>query len=194
MKINHKKIEFFFQDVLNKLKVKKNDRKLLIQSLVGSSLRGVDSHGIRLFSHYVHCLEEGRINKNPRMKVIKKKKGIAVYDADDGLGHVAALKASKIVTSMAKQNEIAAIGIVSSSHIGAAGVYSLEIAQQNCIGLSFTHSDSFAILFNGKLLFMLQIHIHLLPLLKQIIICTLIFLQLLFRGTKLCEQDQIKLH
>ena len=153
MKINHKKIEFFFQDVLAKLKVKKNDRKLLIQSLVGSSLRGVDSHGIRLFSHYVHCLEEGRINKNPRMKVIKKKKGIAVYDADDGLGHVAALKASKIVTSMAKQNGIAAIGIVNSSHFGAAGVYSLEIAQQNCIGLSFTHSDSFAIPFNGKLPF-----------------------------------------
>ena len=49
MNINHKKIEIFFHDVLLKLKVKKNDRDLLIQSLVGSSLRGVDSHGIRLF-------------------------------------------------------------------------------------------------------------------------------------------------
>ena len=150
MNINHKKIELFFHDVLLKLKVKKNDRELLIQSLVGSSLRGVDSHGIRLFSHYVHCLEEGRIKNNPHMKLIKRKKGIATYDADDGLGHVAALKASKIVASMAKQNGIAAIGIINSSHYGAAGVYSLEIAQQNCIGLSFTHSDPFAIPFNGK--------------------------------------------
>ena len=86
-------------------------------------------HGIELFTHYVHCLEQGRIKKNPKMKIIKKKKGIALYDADDGLGHVAALKASRIVTSMAKQNGIAAIGIVNSSHYGAAGVYSLDIAQ-----------------------------------------------------------------
>ena len=129
MNISYKKIEPFFHNVLTKIKVKKNDRELLIRSLVGSSLRGVDSHGIRLFSHYVHCLEQGRIKKNPKMKIIKKKKGIALYDADDGLGHVAALKASKIVSSMAKQNGIAAIGIVNSSHYGAAGVYSLV---QNC--------------------------------------------------------------
>ena len=51
---------------------------------------------------------------------------------------------------MANQNGIAAIGIINSSHYGAAGVYSLEIAQKNCIGLSFTHSDPFAIPFNGK--------------------------------------------
>ena len=75
MNINHKKIEIFFHDVLLKLKVKKNDRDLLIQSLVGSSLRGVDRHGIRLFSHYVHCLEKGRIKTNPRMKLIKRKRG-----------------------------------------------------------------------------------------------------------------------
>ena len=87
--------------MLIKIKVKKHDRNLLIRSLVGSSLRGVDSHGIRLFSHYVHCLEQGRIKKNPKMMVIKKQKGIALYDADDGLGHVAALKASRIVSSMA---------------------------------------------------------------------------------------------
>ena len=72
MNINYKKIELFFHSVLVKLKVKKNDRELLIKSLVGSSLRGVDSHGIRLFSHYVHCLEKGRIKNNPKMKLIKK--------------------------------------------------------------------------------------------------------------------------
>jgi len=83
MNISYKKIELFFHNVLTKIKIKKNDRELLIRSLVGSSLRGVDSHGIRLFSHYVHCLEQGRIKKNPKMKVIKKQKGIALYDADD---------------------------------------------------------------------------------------------------------------
>ena len=52
MNIDYKNIELFFNSVLFKLNVKKIDRELLIKSLVGSSLRGVDSHGIRLFSHY----------------------------------------------------------------------------------------------------------------------------------------------
>ena len=80
MNISYKKIEPFFHNVLTKIKVKKNDRELLIRSLVGSSLRGVDSHGIRLFSHYVHCLEQGRIKKNPKMKIIKKKKNYNFYN------------------------------------------------------------------------------------------------------------------
>ena len=50
----------------------------------------------------------------PKMMLIKKNRGVAVYDADDGLGHVAALKASAIVSSMAKKNGIASIGIINS--------------------------------------------------------------------------------
>ena len=51
---------------------------------------------------------------------------------------------------MAKKNGIASIGIINSSHYGAAGVYSMDIAQNDCVGFSFTHSDAFAIPYNGK--------------------------------------------
>ena len=150
MKILPNKINKFFDSILSKLSVQKKDRNLLIKSLLDSSIRGVDSHGIRLFSHYVKCIENGRIKAKPKMKLIKKNRGVAVYDADDGLGHVAALKASAIVSSMAKKNGIASIGIINSSHYGAAGVYSMDIAQNDCVGFSFTHSDAFAIAYNGK--------------------------------------------
>ena len=92
MKILPNKINKFFDSILSKLSVPKKDRNLLIKSLLDSSIRGVDSHGIRLFSHYVKCIENGRIKAKPKMKLIKKNRGVAVYDADDGLGHVAAFK------------------------------------------------------------------------------------------------------
>ena len=149
MNINHKKISHFIVNILKSISVPKGDRELLAASLVGSSLRGVDSHGIRLFSHYIKCLLEGRINHKPKMKLIKKSNSIAIYNADNGLGHIAAYKAAKIVSSMANKTGIAAIGIINSSHFGAAGAYSIKIAENSCIGLSFTHSDSFAIPFNG---------------------------------------------
>ena len=150
MNILSNQVNKFFDNILLKLSLSKNDRNLLIKSLIDSSINGVDSHGIRLFSHYVKCIENGRIKSKPKMKLIKKKGGVAVFDADDGLGHVAALKASTIVSNMAKINGIASIGIINSSHYGAAGVYSMNIAKNDCIGLSFTHSDPLAIPFNGK--------------------------------------------
>ena len=67
MKILPNKINKFFDSILSKLSVPKKDRNLLIKSLLDSSIRGVDSHGIRLFSHYVKCIENGRIKAKPKM-------------------------------------------------------------------------------------------------------------------------------
>ena len=49
MKILPNKINKFFDSILSKLSVPKKDRNLLIKSLLDSSLRGVDSHGIDYF-------------------------------------------------------------------------------------------------------------------------------------------------
>ncbi len=165
MKILPNKINKFFDSILSKLSVQKKDRNLLIKSLLDSSIRGVDSHGIRLFSHYVKCIENGRIKAKPKMKLIKKNRGVAVYDADDGLGHVAALKASAIVSSMAKKNGIASIGIINSSHYGAAGVYSMDIAQKHKTTVLVFHLHTQMLLpyrimvrnlFTGLILILLQ--------------------------------------
>ena len=65
--IKQEKIISFITKITKKLNLKKKDNDFLIKSLVGSSMRGVDSHGIRLLPHYLKCLEQGRININPKM-------------------------------------------------------------------------------------------------------------------------------
>ena len=74
---------------------------------------------------------------------------IGLIDADNGFGHSASYLACTKVIKLAKINGIGLVGIINSTHYGAAGAYSLEIANNNFIGFSFTHSDSFAIPFNG---------------------------------------------
>ena len=147
--IKVKKINSFLIKVSSILQVPKKDRDLLCKSLVGASLRGVDSHGIRLFPHYVKCLEEGRINIKPEMSFKKTMPAIGILNADDGFGHVAAYLASKEAIKLAKKNGVGIVGIINSSHYGAAGAYTLEISEKNFIGLSFTHSDAFAVPHNG---------------------------------------------
>src|SRR5262245_57150441 len=56
-------------------------------SLVETSLRGVDSHGINLFPYYVSAVEGGRINRTPNLHVVARRPAAATLDADHGFGH-----------------------------------------------------------------------------------------------------------
>ena len=147
--IKQEKIISFITKTTKKLNLKKKDNDFLIKSLVGSSMRGVDSHGIRLLPHYLKCLEQGRININPKMTFKLKMSSIGLLDADNGLGHSAAYLGSMKAIDIAKKNGVGIVGIINSSHYGAAGAYSLNIAEKGFIGLCFTHSDAFGIPFNG---------------------------------------------
>ena len=147
--IKQEKIISFITKTTKKLNLKKKDNDFLIKSLVGSSMRGVDSHGIRLLPHYLKCLEQGRININPKMTFKLNMPSIGLLDADNGLGHSAAYLGSMKAIDIAKKNGVGIVGIINSSHYGAAGAYSLDIAEKGFIGLCFTHSDALGIPFNG---------------------------------------------
>ena len=101
--IKQEKIISFITKITKKLNLKKKDNDFLIKSLVGSSMRGVDSHGIRLLPHYLKCLEQGRININPKMTFKLNMPSIGLLDSDNGLGHSAAYLGSIKAIYIAKK-------------------------------------------------------------------------------------------
>src|SRR3989337_517805 len=58
-----------------------------VDSLIQTSLRGIDSHGINLFPHYCRAVDAGRINKNPQFKIRSSAKSAAILNADHAFGH-----------------------------------------------------------------------------------------------------------
>lgn len=110
--------------------------------LVHASLRGVDSHGIRLLPHYLKGLKAGRINPTPHYEFNKNSAAAGVLNADDAFGHAAGMEAVKYAVTMAKEAGIGAVAVKRSTHFGAASFFALDIAQQGMIGLSFTNADS----------------------------------------------------
>ena len=57
-------------------------------ALTETSLRGVDSHGIRLLVHYTKVVQTGRINPKPRLTFTRTNGGTGTVDADNGFGHM----------------------------------------------------------------------------------------------------------
>ena len=71
--LNIKRFDFedikeFFLAVLKAVKVRDDVAHYVTEGLVSTSLRAVDSHGIRLFPHYIAGVEGGRINPVPNYK------------------------------------------------------------------------------------------------------------------------------
>lgn len=115
------------------------------RALVSTSLRGVDSHGIRLLPHYLRALAGGRIAQAPALTVNRTAPGAAIVDADDGFGHYAGYRAAAEGCAMAREAGTASVTVVNSSHFGAAGCYALEAAEAGFLAFAFSNSDPFVL-------------------------------------------------
>lgn len=136
--------------VLVKEGVEEKTAESVAQGLTSTSLRGTDSHGIRLIHHYLAGVKSGRINPKPAYSVDKKMPTIAVLDADHTFGHAAGMEAARLAIEMAEEFGSGNVAIKNSTHFGAAAYFALEIARHNMIGTSYTHSDSLIIPTHGK--------------------------------------------
>ena len=97
----------------------------VVNSVVDASLRGVDSHGIRLLPHYVRVLRSGRVNGAPRFTWSDAGHAVARMDADHGFGHHAgadAMTPEEIFSSYATgDNDYFRV-----TPLGAGGSYTAE--------------------------------------------------------------------
>jgi ureidoglycolate dehydrogenase (NAD+) len=114
----------------------------VVESLVQTSLRGVDSHGIQLFPHYCRVVETERVNKNPAFAIQQSASATAILDADHGFGHHAGAAAIDHAIGCAKEVGIACVAVKNSTHFGAAAYFALRAPARGCIGFAFTNADA----------------------------------------------------
>lgn len=122
----------------------------VVNSLVQTSLRGVDSHGINLFPHYCQAVEAGRINRDPEFETDRTATGSAILDADHGFGHHAGAVAIDYAVDLAKENGIAAVAVKNSTHFGAAAYFALRAADKGQMGFAFTNADALVKVHNSR--------------------------------------------
>ena len=119
------------------------------KALTETSLRGVDSHGIRLLLHYIKAVRGGRINPNPKLAFTRTGSGTGIVDGDNGFGHHASYFAIDRAVALVQETGVGAISVINSSHFGAAGSYVLRAAHQGFVGLGFCNSDSLVLAQDG---------------------------------------------
>ena len=72
-----------------------------------------------------------------------------MVDGDDGLGHHAAYRAMAEAVALAREAGIGAVGVVRSSHFGAAGAYARAGGEAGMVAFATTNADRLVALHGG---------------------------------------------
>ena len=116
------------------------DATIVANSLVEADLRGVSSHGVVRVPGYVAGLRDGSINPQPSLDVAFESGSRAIVDGDNGMGQVAAQKATDLAIRLAREHGIGAVGLRRSRHCGAMAYWANQALAADCIGIATTNA------------------------------------------------------
>ncbi|MEM3579835.1 MAG: Ldh family oxidoreductase [Candidatus Bathyarchaeia archaeon] len=132
------KAEDLFQFSLEALKhvgVKEKDAAIVAENLVLANLRGIDSHGVARLPVYIRRVKEGLIDPSAPIKVVKDQGSVALIDAHNNFGQVAAMKAAFLAAEKAKKLGVGVVAVKNSNHFGMAAHYVMKLTEQKLIGI-----------------------------------------------------------
>jgi uncharacterized oxidoreductase len=112
------------------------DARLVATSLVGSNLRGHDSHGVMRVPQYIDFLEKGFYKPDVPLKVEHETAAVIVADGQWGLGQVQAHRLLDRIIPKAQELGLAAGAARDCGHIGRLGEYAEKAAESGLILLA----------------------------------------------------------
>jgi len=109
--------------------VSSEDARTITDILVTGSLRGIDSHGVRVLPHFTE--------KRPKaeMKMLKEMPGTALLDAGGAWGPVSAKRAMEIAIEKARKVGIASCSVVNGEWITNLFYFSNMAQENDMIGI-----------------------------------------------------------
>lgn len=147
--VNHEELKGLVVKKLTDAGLREDNANVVADVLVHADLRGVSSHGVLRTEHYVKRLNEGGLNPDPKFSVKETGPASAIFDGDDGMGHVIAKEAMDHAISLAEKNGIGMVAVVNSSHCGALSYFVQQAAEKNMVGMAVTHTDKVVVPFGG---------------------------------------------
>lgn len=141
MILDWKTAENFFRDVYTSLGVPEDEAEIVVDVLLESDRRGIESHGCNRFkSMYVDRINKGLQYAKTDFEIIKETETTAVVDGHHGMGQVIGKRSMQMAIDKAKKYGLGMVVVRNSTHYGIAGYYATQATKQGCIGITGTNA------------------------------------------------------
>jgi LDH2 family malate/lactate/ureidoglycolate dehydrogenase len=129
-------LQGFIEAVLGSLDVPEDDARSVARLMVEADLQGYETHGVFRLRQYVNRLAAGGTNARAATRVVHETAATALVDGDNGLGHLAMLRASELAIAKAEAAGIGWVGVRNNNHAGPLALYVRPQLEQGQIGLA----------------------------------------------------------
>lgn len=125
-----------------------SDAEILVDSFIEADLCGVSTHGIRMLPSYIKKID----SKNFALEdiiILKSTSSFTLIDANNTIGAISALKASKLAVEKAKKSGLHVVFSRNSNTFGPAFYYTEYIAKKGMVGFTCCNVPASMPAFNG---------------------------------------------
>ncbi len=130
MQISLSGIRNVASQAFRQLGISEEDGKIITDSIIFANQRGIETHGIGRLPLYIKKIQSGHINPKDEVETVMDSGAVAILDAHNSMGQIAAYKATELAMNKARQFGVAAVGVRNSNNFGTAGFFG-DIAARN---------------------------------------------------------------
>jgi LDH2 family malate/lactate/ureidoglycolate dehydrogenase len=140
--VSRPSLEAFMAEGFEALGLSASDARIFADALVFSELRFHPGHGqgVRRIRRYEERIRQKLVDPAAPFEIIKESPALALVDAHNGIGTVAAAKAMTLAVEKAKTCGIGQVVVRNSTHYGSSAVHACQAMEAGCIGIAFTNA------------------------------------------------------
>ncbi len=118
------------------------DAGIFSDALIFSELRfhPGQGQGVMRLRRYQERIGNGEVNPRAGWSIVKEGPALALVDAHNGIGTVAAAKAMRLAIKKAKEGGIGTVIVRNSTHYGSSAVHACQALEHGCIGIAYTNA------------------------------------------------------
>jgi LDH2 family malate/lactate/ureidoglycolate dehydrogenase len=132
----------FMVEGFEALGLSSEDARIFADALIFSELRFHPGHGqgVHRIRRYRERIENKLTDPRAPWAIVKESPALALVDAHNGIGTVAAAKAMTLAIKKAKVCGIGQVVVRNSTHYGSSAVHACQAVEQGCIGIAYTNA------------------------------------------------------
>lgn len=134
-------LEAFAIEAMRRYGIREEDARLSAQILVMTDTWGVHTHGTRQLRPLLKNFPIGRLNATAVPEIVREGPAWALMDGNHAMPFVTAHRAMELAIQKARTAGIGYVGVVHTSHFGAAGYYANMAANEQMIGIAVCNAD-----------------------------------------------------
>ncbi|MAX75061.1 MAG: malate dehydrogenase [Nioella sp.] len=140
--VDRAQLRAFVSEGFEALGLTEEDAGIFADALIFSELRfhPGQGQGVARLRRYHERIGNGEVNPRAGWSIAKEGPALALVDAHNGIGTVAASKAMDLAIKKAKENGIGTVIVRNSTHYGSSAVHACRALDHGCIGMAFTNA------------------------------------------------------